>query len=346
MPEGIRLGLLAYSTNTGLGIQTWEFANHLHPERVMHLDLSALNGMEQHPERYEGDVVWVKGIPSFRDINTFLQGLDIVFVCETPLNYQLFSRARELGVKTILQPNHEFNDYLNRPSLPPPDLFALPSLWHWDDLQVQNKVYLRVPVADEKLPLNVVTGFRRFLHIAGRVAINDRNGTIDTIEAFKAADCPDATLTIRIQEARELEGLTSDDQRIAIDGSEAGDYAGLYVGYDCLLLPRKYGGLCLPMQEALACGMPVIMTDTAPNDSILPADWLLPCELAGSFRARTDIDLYQVDRGALTAMIEHLYGLDEDCAARESDRARSFGRAASWSEMDAEYLDVFRDLLA
>lgn len=37
-----------------------------------------------------------------------------------------------------------------------------------------------------------------------------------------------------------------------------------------MILPRKYAGLCLPMNEALMSGLPVIMTDIEPNNVILP----------------------------------------------------------------------------
>ena len=45
--------------------------------------------------------------------------------------------------------------------------------------------------------------------------------------------------------------------------------AGLYAGFDPLILPRRYGGLCLPMNEALRSGLPVIMFNVSPSDAIL-----------------------------------------------------------------------------
>ena len=39
----------------------------------------------------------------------------------------------------------------------------------------------------------------------------------------------------------------------------------LYDGCSILVMPRRYGGLCLPVQEAMARGMAVVMTDCPPN---------------------------------------------------------------------------------
>jgi glycosyltransferase involved in cell wall biosynthesis len=62
------------------------------------------------------------------------------------------------------------------------------------------------------------------------------------------------------------------DPRIRWDSSDPDDRAGLYEGLDALILPHRYGGLCLPMNEALTSGLPVIMSNMSPNDAILPQE--------------------------------------------------------------------------
>lgn len=341
-----RVGLLAYSTNTGLGIQTHEFARHLDPARILLVDLSALNHAEQHPERYDGfDVLSVAGFPTASDIDRFLDGLDVVFVAETPLFYDLFARARARGVKTILQPNHEFNDYYARPHLPLPDLFGLPSVWHYDDLPYENKMHLPVPVALDRLPRNGGSRFRRFLHIAGRPAVHDRNGTAETIAAFRAVTCPGATLTVRVQGGgEEYRAMAGGDGRIMVDDRDMPRYGDAYRGFDVLVLPRKYGGLCLPMQEALGSGMPVIMTDVSPNDAMLPPEWLVPATHTGEFMTRTTIDIHTADVPALTDRLETFCALDEDQAAYEFAAARTLGAALSWDRLAPLYRAVLAEV--
>lgn len=341
-----RLGLLAYSTNTGLGVQTWEFARHMRPDRVLLVDLLRLNHAAQHPDRYENfECVYTKGFPTDRDIARFIANLEVVFVCETPLNYNLFGMCRQRGVKTILQPNHEFNDYYQRPGLPLPDLFALPSPWHYDDLPYENKRLLPVPVAMERLPKHPGDRpFRRFLHMVGRPAVHDRNGTLETIAAFRKVACADATLTVRVQS----NGMTymsaaGTDHRISIDQTDIPNYWEAYQGFDCLVLPRKYGGLCLPMQEALGSGIPVIMADVSPNHSILPHEWLVPAARTGEFMTRSMIDIHTADVGALARTIECLCALEPRAAAADFDIARSLGDRLSWDIWEPRYWDVIEE---
>ena len=340
-----RLGLLAYSTNTGLGIQTQEFAEHMRPDRILLVDLSKLNHAEQHSERFRDfECVTTRGFPTERDVEAFLAGLDVVFVCETPLNYNLFSRARRRGIKTILQPNHEFNDYYQRSNLPLPDLFALPSPWHFDDLPYANKRLLPVPVATEKLRPHEGSNFRRFLHMAGRPAVHDRNGTLETIEAFKRVKCSDATLTVRVQGRGEEYRAAAEDPRIAIDTADIPNYWEAYQGFDCLVLPRKYGGLCLSMQEALGSGIPVIMTDTSPNSEVLPEKWLTQATKTGEFMTRAMIDIHTADVAALAAKLDELCGLTAAEAEIHFSRARRFRDAWSWDAMKVEYRAVIAEI--
>jgi glycosyltransferase involved in cell wall biosynthesis len=343
MAGGTKLGLLAYSTNTGLGIQTQEFAQHMRPERVLLVDISRLNHVKQYPQRFAGfEIVPCLGFPTRQHIARFIRALDVVFVCETPLNYDLFNMCRAAGVKTVLQPNHEFNDYYQRPHLPLPDLFALPSLWHYDDLPFGNKCYLPVPVATEKLHQHEGGQFRRFLHTVGRPAVHDRNGTRETIEAFKMLRCEEATLTIRVQGGGdEYRALAGGDGRITIDSSDLEHYWQAYQGFDCLVLPRKFGGLCLPMQEALGSGIPVIMTDVSPNDQVLPAEWLVPAVKTGAFMTRSMIDIHTADIAALTARLEWLCSLGPRSARAAFQLARALGARLSWEALEPQYRDEF-----
>ncbi|MDZ4181151.1 MAG: hypothetical protein U1E29_18265 [Coriobacteriia bacterium] len=341
-------GLLAYSSNTGLGVQTWEFAQHLHPAKVLLVDLSDLNGMAPHPERFaDFECVHAKGIPTAEHIESFLADLDVVFVCETPLNYRLLERARELGVRTVLQPNHEFNDYHKR-TLPLPDLFALPSPWGYDELPFLNKRILNVPVARERFRQQTPDSFRNFLHIAGRPAIHDRNGTRETLAAFSLLEQGDATLTVRIQDkagADELRTLTA-DPRITIDDDDIGDYWRAYDGFDCLVMPRKYGGLCLPMQEALGSGIPVIMPAISPNSDVLPASWLVAAERTGSFLARTPIDLFETDAQSLAAKLSEFCAMAPEDVRGTCEVASGLGAALSWERQESVYRDVLGGVLA
>jgi glycosyltransferase involved in cell wall biosynthesis len=61
-----------------------------------------------------------------------------------------------------------------------------------------------------------------------------------------------------------------------------------------MILPRRYAGLCLPMNEALMSALPVFMTNVSPNNKILPEDWLVESTKIGSFRTKSMVDIYDI----------------------------------------------------
>ena len=86
----------------------------------------------------------------------------------------------------------------------------------------------------------------------------------------------------------------------------------LYKDFDALILPRRYAGLCLPTNEALMSGLPVIMTDISPNNQLLPKEWLVKSRKTGEFKTRTMIDIFSVDIRELAKKIDWLVKQDLD----------------------------------
>jgi glycosyltransferase involved in cell wall biosynthesis len=70
----------------------------------------------------------------------------------------------------------------------------------------------------------------------------------------------DFELVVKSQEPTQL---LRRDRRIIWDHCAPEEQQTLYEGFDALIMPRRYGGLCLPMNEALTSGLPVIMSDTS-----------------------------------------------------------------------------------
>lgn len=332
----MRIGLIARAENTGLGIQTWEFARHMNPAKTLVVNLAGPRGF--WPERFPGATI-VAGLPGTRDIEEFLDDLDVVFTAETPYNYELFSIAERRGVATVLQYNFEFLDYLPRPRLPRPTLFAAPSSWRYRDVPFANKQMLPVPVALDRFPARQPRDrATRFLHIVGRPAIHDRNGTADLLAALEhvrseitvTIKCQDPHYVPRLLHGRSIPGSV----RLVLDDTEVTNYWDNYTGHDVLVMPRRFGGLCLPVQEALAAGMPAIMPAISPN-TWLPEQWLVPARRTGSFMARTKIELHTTDHRALAARIDEVAGPDlypEACHA-----VGVIARGLSWTELADTY---------
>lgn len=308
----MNLCIIARADLTGLGIQSRNWVRLLNPKRLVVIDSTMFNGNEQHFEWYNGRGGYlINGFIKRHEINAILKNIDVLLTFEIPYNYELISMARARGVKTIIQNNWEFTDYLKQPGLPLPDLLVNHSYWHlddqkklWPDITEYCPTPLFIEDWDEVMLQNMdrdATEMRRFLHVAGRRTYEDRNGTSDLIEAIKLIP-KDVKFELVIK-AQNAEVPQINDKRITIDRSAPVDEKELYSNFDAVIMPRRYGGACLPMNEALAAGLPVIMPNIDPNDKVLPKEWLVKAAKKGTFMTRTEIDLYSVDHKELAKKI-------------------------------------------
>jgi glycosyltransferase involved in cell wall biosynthesis len=337
-----RLGVVAFCSDTGLGTQTRAYCKYLNPVKVMVVDLSPLNHMSIHPEWYPDAWRVVKGIPAPKDCDEFLEDLDCILLAETPLSYHLFEAARRKGIASILVYNFEFLDYLNQPHLPRPTLLAAPSTWNIERVRQLGMpvVELPVPVDAGQLPQRTITKATRFFHIAGRPAVHDRNGTLHFIEAAKlAAQHEPLEFTLYCQQPSEV-------MRRALRGStiklveHVTDSADLYRDGDVLVMPRRYGGLCLPVNEAISCGIPVLMPDVSPNNDWLPSDWLLPTtRRTYQFMAHTPVDVHSVLVPAVAQKMLDLYR-HPDAVECMHEQAKALAGELSWERLKPRYEEV------
>jgi hypothetical protein len=345
MVSEIRLGLVAFCSPTGLGYQTRAIHQHLKPAKTMVVDLSSYNGMPLHPDWYPDAWRFVRGFPTDQDCDEFLDGLDSVIVCETPLNYRLFAAAEKRGVRTILQANPEFCDYLTSSPPPRPTLIGLPSTWMEDEIRHAVPGIpveaLPVPIDLSALPQRAITEARRFIHIAGRPAAHDRNGTLDFIAAARIAarSMPGAEFIIFCQTPTDEISRALLGAPITLVGAVS-DPTEMYREADILVLPRRYGGLCLPAQEAVGSGIPVLMPAISPNNSWLPHSWLLPVRPDHQrFMARSPINLYGVEVPVLAQRMIALYR-DRARVVRMHHEAQTLARRLSWDALLSRYEEV------
>lgn len=296
-----RVGVIARADLTGLGVQSRNWVRLLNPHKVIIIDSSPFNKNEQHFEWYKDRRSYmVRGFINNSQIQPILSDIDVLLTFEIPYNYDLISYARKQGVKTIIQNNWEFTDYLMRKDLPLPDALVNHSYWHMNEqikLWPEISDYCPTPVFiedyDEIMLQNMDRNEekRRYLHIAGRKTYEDRNGTEDLIAAMQLIpDYHNFELVIKTQTT---EVNTINDPRITIDNNPPVDEKELYRDFDAVIMPRRYGGACLPMTESLAAGLPVIMSDIDPNNKVLPTEWLVEARKKGSFMARTEISVYE-----------------------------------------------------
>jgi len=350
----MKLGIMAYATKTGLGFQTKAFVDFLEPSKVMAVDISQYNNMEVYYNWYK-NAQWVTGFPTDSDIRKFLDGLDVVLVCETPLNWNFFSIARQMGVKTVLQYNYEFLEYFRKPELPAPDLLASPSYWEIDRVEalgIAPVEYLPLPVDEKRYKFRQWDKVNTLVHIMGRPAQDDRNGTIDFCEMaielgkdYKYIIYGQTPVEIGTKLIyQKIEPFIVKAQRVLGDNLEVNfediDNYEMYERGDVLVLPRKYGGLCLPLWEGLSAGMPVIMTDKTPNDKVLPKEWLADCEPEGFTKTHSEIPMDKCTTKGLVKAFENIL----KAPARSNERAKTLSLKMSWDNMKPIYLKVFEQL--
>jgi hypothetical protein len=328
----MRLGIIARSDNTGLGYQTKQLTDMLNPSKVMLIDFSQHNNNQQHPEWYNGyEVINVLGIPDSRDIDRFLKDIDVVLSCETFYNNdELILKARDKGIKTILQYNYELFGNLSKKNMALPDVLVSPSLWKIDDVEFQfgrkaKVIHLPPPtntnLFDGASKINRSKTHNRILHIGGKRAAQDRNGTNTIVDMLRYSKA-DYELIIRTQTKLDI---NFNDDRIVLDYNDSVDRESMYVGFDAMVLPRRYAGLCLPMNESLLSALPVFMTNISPNNKVLPEKWLVESHLIDKFKAKTMVNVYEANLRKLAELIDNYVELSDEQKNTEKEEALSIG---------------------
>jgi glycosyltransferase involved in cell wall biosynthesis len=326
----MRIGIIARADKTGLGYQTKELVEMLNTHKIMLIDSSHFNGNKQFPEWYDGYNV-TRGQAGFLtnlEVNRFLTDVDVIISCEIFYNRRLAALAHRRGIKTILQYNYEFFEYFAINGMREPDILLGPTTWNIDIMQkhftYKSKVAHLPPPTTPAIfasakDANMGKTHKRILHVAGKRAAKDRNGTDIVIEMLKYSKA-DYELVVTVQGDFKPD---CDDPRLTIDNSNPDDRAELYTGFDFMILPRRYGGLCLPMNEALLSGLPVIMTDVSPNNDILPSEWLVEAPKVGEVQFKGIVDLHDADPQKLAELVDKF--VNEYDVAEEKQKAFNLG---------------------
>jgi hypothetical protein len=273
----------------------------LNPNKILLINSAPFNNNKQNPDWYKDYNVYStkNGMPTTKEIVWFLKDVDVVISCETFYHLDLVDLARQQGTKTILQYNYELFGNLTNPNWSLPDVLLSPSLWNIEIVKekfgsVCDVIHLPPPTNESLFNKakdnNLSKDHNRILHIAGKKAAKDRNGTESIFEMIKHSK-EDYELVIKSQTPL---NPNCKDSRVKIEIGNPASREDMYDGFDAMILPRRYAGLCLPMNEALMSALPVFMTNVSPNNKILPEDWLVESTKIGSFRTKSMVDIYDI----------------------------------------------------
>lgn len=338
----MRLGLWgARADNRGLGVQTVEFARHMHPGRVAVVDMGRHSPVSARFDRFPGAEVVKLGEISESAIRLFLDGLEVVYGAETFYDDRLMTIAREMGVRTVLHSNYEFLSHIADPAQPRPDLFLAPSPWCFDRFP-QPRALVPFPVARERLPFRRRTKVETILHVAGPGTMFDRNGTRLLLESLRWVTHP-CRVVIRSQAPLSL-GRRDRPRHVELvhEVADVEDYWRVYDGADALVICRRYGGLCLPLNEAASLGLPVIITDRLPESGYLPDAARVP--VLRPQVLRTPVGRIEAAMANPRRLADRLNALlsQPELVGELSDASNAYAQSISWERM----AEPFRAALA
>lgn len=327
----MHLGIIARSEARGLGNQSYEVAENLDPDRVLLIDPGPDKRFTQHPERYAAwpttTARWTAGRLDPNVVRPWLDGLDVVYTAETPYDDRLPGWAKETGCRVVVHANPEF--------LSPSDARAevcwwAATPWRLGHLPADTKV-VPMPVPDAPF-LTEPTERVRFLHTAGWPAVSDRNGTGIVAEAARHMRSG-AEVVIRGQH-RDIERYRHPG--VTVEAGSVLDHWDLYRGCDVLVMPRRFGGLCLPVLEALAVGMPVVMGDCSPNE-VWPGPRVPTVEGQTVATRAGLIPLHDTDPRALAATLDEL-ATNREVLDKHRQEAAEWAAANGWDQLRPRWL--------
>lgn len=274
------------------------------------------------------------------EMRAWLDGLDVVYSAETLYDWRLADWAREAGARTVVHVNPEFYRHA-REDHPHSDALWAPTPWRLEHLPPETPV-VPMPVALDRFEamLPPEGGPLRVLHVVGRRAMADRNGTRALYRALRMLRVP-VKVRVVTQDARLMPPPRTPwvDAKVVVGGVP--DYWALYEEAQVLVLPRRYGGLSLPAQEAMAAGLAVVMTDCAPQATFWPV-LTVACDQRGAVQAPAgDIPLYDANPTVLAALLTRL-AEDETLLRSAQHAGLGWASAHSWDALRPVWLTALR----
>jgi len=253
----MKLGMIVRADfGRGLAHQTKSFFDNLVPDVTVLVDNTLIDTKNKWPQNFDAfpgsiHTQWRGYATPFLNPDALdaLAECDVVYSAETFYDERLPSL-----VNTVLHVNPEF--YRNDT----PTQLWYPTVWRTKDLPPGPIV--PTPIDDDRIAKNV--GESRILHVGGHRALGDRNGTnvvggiIGAVQhPWRLTSQDGLRLNPRVFRYTEVMGRVE-------------DHWELYEGCGILLYPRRYGGQSLQVNEAMARGLAVVMTDCEPNIETWP----------------------------------------------------------------------------
>lgn len=344
--KGVRLGYFgARGDHRGLAIQGMETCRATGPDKVFAIDMGQLSPYPCDWSDYRQSTLTVHHLDRFTpdDVRAWLDGLQVVIGSETLYRPWVSGLCREAGVRTVLVVNMEFSHHVLADDWAPrPDVIAVPTTWEME--RIPGAMLLPHGVNRGRLPFRRRTEMLTVQHTVGHAAAQDRQGTRIFFEALSMVTRPVRAI-VTSQRGLSITHRPAPCVDLEVRDTDQPHYWTLYNDADVLVSPRRYGGLNLPMQEALSTGMPVLMPDAPPQNELLPAEMLLPAQSWRTLKTTSgEFPIWDTDPRALAAILDEL-AMSPDLVAKLSDQADEIAERFSWPNLLPRYEALFASLL-
>jgi glycosyltransferase involved in cell wall biosynthesis len=342
-----RVGVFgARADRRGLATQTTEVCRHLHPAAVLGIDMGDLSPYHNDWADYDPATLTVvereKLTPELVEDWIRSNRLNVIWGAETFYVEWFTAVAKACGARTVLAPNPEFFSHVAAWE-PRPDVLAAATRWRIGEMP--GAIVLPQPVDRERLPFRQRTKADTFLFVLGHHATRDRQGIRVLWDALARVTEP---IRVIVRSQRDVNPPHQYPSHIDLDirVADEPDYAVLYAEGDVFLHPRRYGGLSLPLLEAMSVGMVPLATDASPQKSWLPPEMLLACTSDRVWRSLVgELALHDVMPAVMAQRINEL-ARDPGEMARLSLVADSIAEQFSWTALEPQWRTLFDSLAA
>lgn len=310
----MKVGSKIYATEQGIGIMAKQFFDN---GVIDYVSIKPHASRTNHYEWYPHDLL----------DEELLEKSDVLIFFEDPFDWKLIIRAREKGKKTVLMPMYE----CTRNPLPYiPDLLLNNSLlemqYYPEGTLVTTPVVPKWRLREKALV---------FVHNSGNGGLGGRNGTKELLEAFRYVKSPVKLIVRSLIPIKEV-----NDARIEYRiGSCLHDE--LYDEGDVFIFPEKFNGCSMPIQEAYACGMPIVCGDRFPMNTWLPKELLIPVSGYKRERINVEFDSAIITPENIAMKIDSLYNED---IKKYSLMGKEWGEENSWEVWSSKYKKILQDL--
>jgi glycosyltransferase involved in cell wall biosynthesis len=323
------IGLVGRDNDKGLGLLTEEYRKRLNVTKVL-----VKNCPESRRRKRSCPKPYTRYVNNpDRAAARWVRGFDTLFVLEFAVHPKLFRLARRRGIYSVLKVNYEF---LPESLAELPDLFLCSSSLNMEMTPYKNKILIPDPVDTAGISFRRRTKAITFVHNAGRFGTQFANCTPVVLAAIPLVKNPNVRFIIRSQ--KEIT-FKVDDPRIRYEGAVK-DYRELYREGDVFLMPQKFRATSLPIQEAMAAGMPVMTTDMKPFNGFCPF-LLKPSSkevLTGHPLCRSVV-AHLVKPETIAKAIDSIAETDID---RHSCLAREYAESISWDVLGPQIASILR----